>query len=570
MLVVAAVAQDVGAVVGNAVPRRPVATVVLGELDLIELRELVQDLLVELPGHAHGVGVARAAGLHGALGAAADGLEVPVRRDVEGDAGGLVAALGLDLGAAAARAERVVDVHEAVHLDELLGLRARRHDGAGHLRLPEAEAVAVRPALHERVVRGHGVGPLAGVLVELRELLEHRVGVLFVRRVALERREGVAHVERARGGAEDRAVHRHELHARVAEERGDARRVRVRAAVLDDLVELVERPLEVLQVVENPGHLVEGVAVDLVVLVLHREHALVELPGVLHLALLEEVFGEGEVRVRHERRLREPLDQRAVDGARVVEVVAVLVREREIEQRPVHLLVVRVLVDQVPERRDELVTVLPRRVAVLRLLSRDAGDERVVVGLARREEVILEVLGAAVLHRRELLIVLGEAHQGVGAVRVRRAHAPHERRRELRLLKEELRAAVLDVAPPHEHVAVEPLARRAVLVGVRVRLALVGAGRRGRGRVAVGPVALRAGGTLQGPRAGLRGDAHVGRHRRYGGDLRRRRRCRWRGGRISPGLGRSQRPDERARRREDYRNASMPHANHTRLRLRFC
>jgi hypothetical protein len=64
---------------------------------------------------------------------------------------------------------------------------------------------------------------------------------------------------------------------RALRSRGVTERVGVRAPVLDDLVELLQRPLVVLEVVEHPRHLVEGVAVDLVVLVLHREHALVEL-----------------------------------------------------------------------------------------------------------------------------------------------------------------------------------------------------------------------------------------------------------------------------------------------------
>ena len=119
----------------------------------------------------------------------------------------------------------------------------------------------------------------------------------------------------------------------------------------DDADEGLERGLVVAQVDVAPPLLVDGVGVDAGL----REllDLLVELEGVLHLALVEVVLGERQVRVRDVLRVRVVLDQAVEELTRLVFLLHAGEQEGEAEQHLVHALVLAEL-GRADERLDRL------------------------------------------------------------------------------------------------------------------------------------------------------------------------------------------------------------------------
>jgi len=272
--------------------------------------------------------------------------------------------------------------------------------------------------------------PLTSVEVQLAQVLEHVERLVVVLRVALEE------LERALR-ATDLRVRHHEFLARLTHEVLDVCRLGVLRAELDRLHEALERALEVLEVVEAPRLLVDRVAVDLVALRRDLRDLLVELLGGLHVALLEVVLRERQIRVRDVHALREVLDQPVIDLARAIELLHLVEREAEREEHLVHLLVVGVIFHQERERLDVVFTRARERLlgVVLRLLQRVA-LALVLLDLAGLVDGLVHLAHVGRRDLRELEVTFRETQQEVGAPRVVRARVLDQALRDLELAQE--------------------------------------------------------------------------------------------------------------------------------------
>ena len=242
--------------------------------------------------------------------------------------GVIVTLLGLGRRQRLARPEPAVQPDQILDLLDLVGVPRAGHRelGVRDVVLPQAHVLVGRRPPHQLLVGVDRAVALALRQVEVGEDLEH---VERVRRVdALERHERLV-------GLADLGVGAHEvLLGRAVQDL----LLLVVPGRLGDLVEHLERLLELLLVEVDPADLVHRVPVGRRLGEL--EHHAVARVGVVELADLEEVIGERQVRLGHVLRAGIVLEQLVVDAARLLHVLAALQREPVIEQRHVHLRVV--------------------------------------------------------------------------------------------------------------------------------------------------------------------------------------------------------------------------------------
>ncbi len=251
----------------------------------------------------------------------------------------------LDLSVFLCLDEVVADTELVVELlpDRFLVARVERLSREGDLALVETGLLAA-VAAHQVLVEDDRFLVVTGVDVGETEVVQHldRLGVATL--VARERLEEVVRALRCAA----HGVDRDQVTTRCLRELGRVRQVVVLVAVLDDLLELVQRVRVLALVPVDVRELVARVAVHLVVGRRELDHFHVGRRGQIPLRgitlrLLEEELAEREVGVRDVGRLRRLLDQLVVDRAGVLVVALLLVLVREVVEHLVELRVVRVV-----------------------------------------------------------------------------------------------------------------------------------------------------------------------------------------------------------------------------------
>ena len=178
-----------------------------------------------------------------------------------------------------------------------------------------------------------------------------------------------------------------------------------------DADEGLERGLVVAEVDVAPPLLVDGVGVDAGL----REllDLLVELEGVLHLALVEVVLGERQVRVRDVLRVRVVLDQAVEELARLVFLLHAGEQVGEAEQHLVHALVL-------PElgRADVRLHRLEQPLLLLLLVGLLLRLQRAALVGRQLEDLLIERARLAEVEALLLGVELAEAEQEVRLLRI--------------------------------------------------------------------------------------------------------------------------------------------------------
>ena len=386
--------DDLGVLLGGVLPvlQRPeeLAVVVAHLVGVLVLREVIEEHLVDELVERVGVAVLRLLGFL-----------VPDERQLLGRVvEGVAALLQLVLLDALHVADLVEDGAQALDLLDLVLLVAGRERVAHDLVLPLADARRIHVLRDDLLVDAARVAELTLLPVELGQRFHHLRGVVAAR--ALEELPGLLGTADVGVGLDDVLLGL--FHQRLLlRSRGLDLRV---ARHADDADEGLERGLVVALVDVAPALFIDGVRVDAGVGELLD--LLVELEGVVHLALVEVVLGERQVGVRDVLAVRVVLDEAVEELARLVFLLHRRQQEGEAEQHLVHALVL-------PElgRADVRLDRLEQPLLLLGLVALLLVQQR--AALVRRHLVDLLIEGAGLAEVVVLLlgVELAEAEQKV-------------------------------------------------------------------------------------------------------------------------------------------------------------
>jgi hypothetical protein len=364
------------------------------------------------------------------LRAVSDRLAVPRDRGADHERRGLFVAQGHRARLVAAAQVELAEVGEAKELAKLIGLRPRRDDRVRDPRLPVTRVIALRALREQALVDADRVRPLAGVEVELREALIRLEGRFFTRGDAAEECERLVRRPGAR-------IRQHELAPRLPRDVRDVAQIGMRRCELDRAHEVIERAAEVLDVVERPRRLVEGVRVERVALGRELEHAPVEAERVVERAFVERALREREKRVRHEPAPGVIAHEPRVHAARAVALSDRLEHACERVEDLVRAAVGRVVADEPGVGADHLLADLLEPRLGARLLRRERAHPVPVAPPARSVDRLVEAADRLLHELLQLEERLGDAHEHVGPARVVAADVDDEPAQHVELAQEE-------------------------------------------------------------------------------------------------------------------------------------